>query len=76
MRKTYTEKFALKLPNEIQQAIEKAASNLYMSRSEFIRQAVIEKLERERDRPKVGRIALPRNIVPLNRPLFGAFLFG
>ena len=54
MKKTYTEKFALKLPNEIQLAIEKAASSRYMSRSEFIRQAVIEKLEKERDRPKVA----------------------
>lgn len=54
MKKTYQEKFALKLPNEIQQAIENAASNRYMSRSEFIRQAVIEKLERERNRQKVA----------------------
>jgi metal-responsive CopG/Arc/MetJ family transcriptional regulator len=54
MRKTYTEKFALKLPNEIQEAIERAANARYMSRSEFIRQAVIEKLERERDRQKVA----------------------
>jgi metal-responsive CopG/Arc/MetJ family transcriptional regulator len=54
MKKTYTEKFALKLPNEIQQAIEKAASSRYMSRSEFIRQAVIEKLEKELNRPKIA----------------------
>jgi metal-responsive CopG/Arc/MetJ family transcriptional regulator len=54
MKKTYPEKFALKLPNEVLEAIEKAAGSRYMSRSEFIRQAVIEKLERDRDRQKVA----------------------
>ena len=54
MKKIYPEKFALKLPNEVLEAIQKAASSRYMSRSEFIRQAVIEKLERERDRQKVA----------------------
>jgi Arc/MetJ-type ribon-helix-helix transcriptional regulator len=55
MRKTYTEKFALKLPNELQEQFKKAADARYMTLSEWIRQAAIEKLEREqRDRQKVA----------------------
>jgi metal-responsive CopG/Arc/MetJ family transcriptional regulator len=54
MKKTYREKFAVKLHDEIMDAIQKAADARYMSRSEYIRQAVVEKLERERDRQKVA----------------------
>jgi metal-responsive CopG/Arc/MetJ family transcriptional regulator len=54
MRKPYPDKFALKLPSEILEAVLKAASDRYMTRSEFIRQAVVEKLERERDRQKIA----------------------
>ena len=46
-KEKYPEKFAVKLPNELLEAVLKAASARYMSRSEYIRQAVVEKLRRE-----------------------------
>jgi metal-responsive CopG/Arc/MetJ family transcriptional regulator len=54
MKKPRRDKFAVVLHDDILEAIQKAAATRYMSRSEFIRQAVIEKLERERDRQKVA----------------------
>jgi metal-responsive CopG/Arc/MetJ family transcriptional regulator len=46
MKEKFQEKFALKLPQEILEAIEKAAKARYMSRSEFVRQAILDKLDR------------------------------
>jgi metal-responsive CopG/Arc/MetJ family transcriptional regulator len=45
-REKQPEKFALKLPNELLEQIEKAAKSRYMTRSEFVRQAIIDKLDR------------------------------
>ena len=49
MQKPRKDKFAVVLHDEILEALQKAATARYMSRSEYIRQAVVEKLERERN---------------------------
>jgi metal-responsive CopG/Arc/MetJ family transcriptional regulator len=51
-KRAYTEKFALKLPNEVLEAIQRAADARYTSRSEFIRQAILKELEREKERER------------------------
>jgi Arc/MetJ-type ribon-helix-helix transcriptional regulator len=45
--KEYPEKFAVKLPEDFRAEIQNAAKVRYMSSSEFIRQSVLEKLQRE-----------------------------
>jgi metal-responsive CopG/Arc/MetJ family transcriptional regulator len=51
-KRPHTEKFALKLHDEIMAAIQRAADARYMSRSEFIRQAILKELEREKERER------------------------
>jgi metal-responsive CopG/Arc/MetJ family transcriptional regulator len=45
--KSYPSRFALKLPDDLRETMEQAARRRFTTGSEFIRQAVIEKLERE-----------------------------